>query len=156
MASQSRTRPPGSRCSGLFLKRLTPNWVPLWDFDAPPSQPWKDNSAGGTAAAGLLHLSKVASSATLAKKYQTAALAMLQALAAGYLSNAAPPGQPLSGYHVCYLINCKLHAFTSPIAGSCTCRPRRLHNGAGARLDAWLAFPFPSQSLVHLLTIHCM
>ena len=54
MASQSRTRPPGSRCSGLFLKRLTPNWVPLWDFDAPPSQVGVHPSR--VKAAWLMHL----------------------------------------------------------------------------------------------------
>lgn len=57
-------------------------------------QLWKDTSAGAIAAAGLLRLSKVASSATLAKKYQAAALAMLQALATGYLSSGAAPGSP--------------------------------------------------------------
>lgn len=26
------------RAADLFLQRLTPDWVPLWDFDAPPNQ----------------------------------------------------------------------------------------------------------------------
>lgn len=26
------------RAADIFLKRLTPDWVPLWDFDAPPDQ----------------------------------------------------------------------------------------------------------------------
>lgn len=31
-------RTTAQRAADLFLKRLTPDWVPLWDFDAPPSQ----------------------------------------------------------------------------------------------------------------------
>ncbi|KAL4448644.1 hypothetical protein ABPG75_005863 [Micractinium tetrahymenae] len=81
------------KAADLFLKRLTPDWVPLWDFDAPKSQSWKDTSAGAIAAAGLLRLSKVAPAAA-GSKYKTAALAMLEALATKYPSSAAPPGSP--------------------------------------------------------------
>ena len=55
--------------------------------------PYKDTSAGAVAAGGLLRLSRETDKAR-ATKYRDAAVQMLHALAAGYLSAAAAPPQP--------------------------------------------------------------
>ena len=74
----------------LFLGRLSQDWVPVWDFDAPSEQAWKDSSAGAVAAGGLLRLAEVAEGAVRGVRYRSAALRMLHALATAYLADTAP------------------------------------------------------------------
>lgn len=79
-----------TRAADLFLRRLPPDDVPPWDFNAPPSKPWKDTSAGAAAASGLLQLAAAAGDAS----YQEAALGILAALAGGYLGSSQGAPQP--------------------------------------------------------------
>eukprot|EP00887_Chlorella_sp_A99_P008013 scaffold12.g8013.t1 len=104
-AATNRTNPlflaTAKKAADLFLKRLPADGVPPWDFDAPASKPWKDTSAAAVAAAGLLRLAAAAADAS-AVGYQAAALRVLNALVAGYLSpggkaSAAAPASILTG-----------------------------------------------------------
>jgi unsaturated chondroitin disaccharide hydrolase len=94
-AAYEATREPlflstAQAAADLFLDRLSKDWVPVWDFDAPQGQAWKDSSAGAVAAGGLLRLAEVAAGAARGVRYRTAALRMLHALASGYLADSAP------------------------------------------------------------------
>ncbi|PSC67721.1 glucuronyl hydrolase [Micractinium conductrix] len=94
--NKTEFRRVAGKAAELFLKRLTPDWVPFyWDFDAPANMPYKDTSAGAVAADGLLRLSRWAKGEAQGR-YRSAALRMLSALATGYLSSSAPAPQPAS------------------------------------------------------------
>lgn len=80
------------RVANYFLSRLPADHVPLWDFDAPANEPYKDSSAAAIAANGLLRLADAAGD----PEYLEAAYEILSALASGYLSSEALPPQPAS------------------------------------------------------------
>ena len=69
-----------------WIKNLPADHVPYWDFHAdltllPPWGAQKESSAGAIAASGLLDLAKQTKSPEKAKRYQSTALATLDALA---------------------------------------------------------------------------
>lgn len=85
------------RNADCFIRRLSDNWLPLWDFDAPGSgtadtQP--DSSAGAIAASGLLTLADEIESHDLsaALNYRRTALKMLEALTSDSLMGWSSPG----------------------------------------------------------------
>jgi unsaturated chondroitin disaccharide hydrolase len=65
-----------------YLSHLPADMVPLWDFNAPANQQYKDTSAAAVAASALLELSGYVSDAATKQRYHDAALRMLDALSA--------------------------------------------------------------------------
>jgi Highly conserved protein containing a thioredoxin domain len=80
------------KVTDVFLKRLPPDHVPYWDFDAPniPNAP-KDASAAAVVASALIELSQLEDKTVLAKKYEQAAIAMLTSLNQNYQSGKEKP-----------------------------------------------------------------
>jgi unsaturated chondroitin disaccharide hydrolase len=84
------------RNANFFLDHLPADHVPLWDFDADPTQPppWgnqKDSSAAAIAVSGLLDLARQTPNAANAQRYESTALAMLDALTQPeYLATETP------------------------------------------------------------------
>ncbi|GEN07232.1 unsaturated chondroitin disaccharide hydrolase [Myxococcus fulvus] len=71
-----------------YLSHLPADMVPLWDFNAPANQQYKDTSAAAVAASALLELSNYVSDTATRQRYRDAALRMLDALsAAPYLAS---------------------------------------------------------------------
>jgi len=69
------------KVADYFLRRLPPDHVPYWDFDAPgiPNEP-RDASAGAIAASGLLELGGLVESPAERDRYHKGAIAILEAL----------------------------------------------------------------------------
>lgn len=84
------------RNARYWIDHLPADHVPYWDFNADLTQPapWgaqKETSAGAIVASGLLDLARQTKSPERAKEYETAALAMLDALTSPeYLANETP------------------------------------------------------------------
>ncbi|MBZ4399722.1 glycoside hydrolase family 88 protein [Myxococcus sp. AS-1-15] len=71
-----------------YLSHLPADMVPIWDFNAPASQQYKDTSAAAVAASALLELSNYVTDTATRQRYRDAALRMLDALsAAPYLAS---------------------------------------------------------------------
>ncbi|CAN6600973.1 hypothetical protein TRVA0_001S09670 [Trichomonascus vanleenenianus] len=68
------------KAAAVFMKRLSPDYVPAWDFDAPDADKVKDVSAGTIAAEGLIKLFK----ATKEEKYLTDALRIVNGCLKGH------------------------------------------------------------------------
>jgi len=64
-----------------MISQLPADFIPLWDFMAPPSLPMRDSSAGSIAAAAFLDLSELVSSPADAKKFKDVATNILTSLA---------------------------------------------------------------------------
>jgi len=72
-----------------FISQLPADFVPLWDFHAPPNLPQRDTSAASIAASGLIFLSTLVPS-TQSQKYFDAATNILSSLGTpAYLGNPA-------------------------------------------------------------------
>jgi len=69
------------KVTDIYLKRLTDDYIPYWDFDAPdiPDAP-KDASAAAIVASALLELSTLEDNAQKAEEYKNAAKKMLESL----------------------------------------------------------------------------
>jgi unsaturated chondroitin disaccharide hydrolase len=84
------------RNARYWIDHLAADKVPYWDFHADMTQPppWgaqKDSSAGAIAASGLLDLARQTKSPDRAAEYESAALAMLDALVSpDYLASETP------------------------------------------------------------------
>ena len=63
-----------------WLARISADCVPVWDFDAPDTLPFKDSSAGVIAAAGLFELARLEPDEARAASYRAVALAMTAAV----------------------------------------------------------------------------
>jgi unsaturated chondroitin disaccharide hydrolase len=80
------------RCAEYYLRRCQPGLVPPWDFDAPADgqQPW-DSSAAAIAASGLWDLSEEMNDADARRRYQNAALTILDTLCSDqFLARSRP------------------------------------------------------------------
>ena len=67
------------------------DYVPFWDFDAPPELEFKDSSAAAIATSGLLELSTLVDDDKLAKRYFKAAEKILKSLSSkDYLARGTP------------------------------------------------------------------
>mmetsp|Transcript_21333 Transcript_21333/g.46609 ORF Transcript_21333/g.46609 Transcript_21333/m.46609 type:complete len:469 (+) Transcript_21333:163-1569(+) len=76
--------------SDYFISQLPPDGVPAWDFQAPPSLPYKDTSAATGAATGLIELEDWSPG----RGYLAAAQRMLAAVTRSYLAMNPAPGMP--------------------------------------------------------------
>ncbi|WP_395851029.1 glycoside hydrolase family 88 protein [Cystobacter fuscus] len=87
------------KVTNYYLDRLPPDFVPYWDFDAPPDQQVKDSSAAAVVASALQELSTFISDPSVAQRYQSAALSMLDSLSSpDYLAEGTrSPGILLHG-----------------------------------------------------------
>jgi len=70
------------KVADYFVSHLSSDYIPIWDFLAPPSLPERDTSAASIAAAGLLDLSVLTNSTSpdLSKKYFDTATKILESL----------------------------------------------------------------------------
>ncbi|WP_224242938.1 glycoside hydrolase family 88 protein [Hyalangium gracile] len=87
------------KVTNYYLDRLPPDFVPYWDFDAPPEQREKDSSAAAAVASALQELSTFVTDPALAERYQAAAMATLDSLTSpAYLAEGSnSPGILLHG-----------------------------------------------------------
>jgi len=71
------------KVANYFISHLPSDFIPIWDFLAPPSLPERDTSAAAIASAGLLDLSVLTRSTSpdLSKKYFDTATKILESLA---------------------------------------------------------------------------
>ncbi len=90
------TQDPGflataQKLADYFIANLPPDYVPVWDFSRPWTDP-RDSSAAAIAAAGLLELSTYMTDPSLRSKYYNAALNIQTSLSdlALYLANPSP------------------------------------------------------------------
>ena len=80
------------KVAGFYLRRSPPGLVPLWDFDLPSGAPplW-DSSAAAIAASGLWDLSEAAPLESDRRRYQDAALTILETLCSDrFLARSRP------------------------------------------------------------------
>ncbi|WNG48237.1 alpha-12C2-mannosidase [Archangium minus] len=98
------TRDPGmlqaaQKVTDYYLARVPADYIPNWDFNAPPDQQQKDSSAAAIVASALQELSRYVTDPTVAQRYRNAALATLDTLASpAYLGSATTgPGILLHG-----------------------------------------------------------
>lgn len=70
-----------TRAANYWLRQLPDGCVPAWDFNVMNASAPRDSSASAIAAAGLLHLARVAPSAPATGSYRRSALAALGVLA---------------------------------------------------------------------------
>ncbi|HVG57126.1 MAG TPA: glycoside hydrolase family 88 protein [Hyalangium sp.] len=87
------------KVTDYYLDRLPPDFVPYWDFQAPPGQQEKDSSAAAAVASALLELNTFVTDPIVAQRYREAAFQMLDSLSSpAYLAEGTPsPGILLHG-----------------------------------------------------------
>ncbi len=87
------------KVTNYYLDRLPPDFVPFWDFNAPQDQQVKDSSAAAVVASALQELSTYVTDPTVAQRYKSAALSMLDSLCSpAYLAQgSSSPGILLHG-----------------------------------------------------------
>jgi unsaturated chondroitin disaccharide hydrolase len=87
------------KVTNYYLDRLPPDFIPSWDFSAPPGQQVKDSSAAAVVASALQELSTFVQDPAVAERYQSSALAMLDSLCSpAYLAEgSSSPGILLHG-----------------------------------------------------------
>ncbi|CAN6674806.1 hypothetical protein TRVA0_066S00276 [Trichomonascus vanleenenianus] len=73
------------KAAEVFMKRLSSDYVPAWDFDAPDADKVKDVSAGMIAAEGMIKIFK----ATKEEKYLTDALRIVNGCLKGHAAGEA-------------------------------------------------------------------
>ena len=80
------------KTSDWYVNHLPADSVPLWDFDAPANQQYKDTSAAAAAASALLELSGYTADPARRQRYQEVALRTLDALSSpAYLVASGTP-----------------------------------------------------------------
>lgn len=87
--NEARFLDAARRLADYFVRRLPPDRLPPWDFDAPPGGP-RDTAAGAIAASGLLELDRTSGG------YREAALELLTALS-GCVATSGSHGILLHG-----------------------------------------------------------
>lgn len=80
-----------------YAQHVGPDYVPLWDFDAPPDQPYKDTSCAAIVASGLLELDVYRPG----RGHAALAQSILASLASSYLGGALTDAVLVQNHHDC-------------------------------------------------------